>query len=142
MIDVMTMIFVFSDISEYDNIEQWSRSAEFEAYWKLAKPFNDKPWHYWLGFPQLWQGTVEEEVVINTHQLERQKFPDQLYRFTEEQIAHIQSEMSKWQFLFQLDTDDSLDVIWGETGSLYICIPKKSLAERRFEDCWTIMQCT
>jgi uncharacterized protein YwqG len=120
----------------------WSASSELMAYSKLEKLVHPSPCHYWLGHPQRWQGSVQEEVVINSQMIERQKFPDQLYRFTEEQTAHIQSEMKKWQFLFQIDTDGSLDVIWGETGTLYICIPKDSLANRRFEDCWTIMQCT
>ncbi|MBI1279450.1 MAG: DUF1963 domain-containing protein [Anaerolineaceae bacterium] len=120
----------------------WSTPTELAAYFNLEKVVHPAPMHYWLGHPQLWQGSIEEEVVINSQQLERQKFPDQLYRFTDEQIDYIKTETEKWQFLFQLHTDDSLDVIWGETGSLYICIPKESLALLRFEDCWTIMQCT
>jgi uncharacterized protein YwqG len=120
----------------------WSVPTELTAYSKLENIVHPSPCHYWLGHPQRWQGSVEKEVVTYSQKIDTQKLSDQGYGYTAEQIVHIQSEGKKWQFLFQLDTDDSLDVIWGETGSLYICIPKKSLIERRFEDCWTIMQCT
>jgi len=117
--------------------------SEFNAYWKMVALFDHRPRHFWFGHPCRYQDHVEREAAIQNEQITMQEdFESGKFRYIEEQLLHIQSKMMKWQFLFQIDSDDSLGVIWGETGTLYVCIPKASLAERRFEDCWTIMQCT
>jgi uncharacterized protein YwqG len=32
-------------------------------------------------------------------------------------------------------------MMWGDGGRLYFWIPRESLAQRRFEDVWMILQC-
>ena len=49
-------------------------------------------------------------------------------------------ESERWQFLFQIDSDESLNVMWGDAGTFYVCIPKTSLKQRKFEDCWAVLQ--
>jgi uncharacterized protein YwqG len=44
------------------------------------------------------------------------------------------------QLLFQIDTDDSLNVLWGDVGIIYITIPKTSLVAKRFQDVEMEMQ--
>ncbi|MEO1646233.1 MAG: DUF1963 domain-containing protein, partial [Chloroflexota bacterium] len=60
----------------------------------------------------------------------------------ERQLEEISEKAKDWQFLFQIDSDDRLNAMWGDAGILYILIPKTSLADLKFEDSWTIMQCT
>lgn len=137
----------FEDVSQsgqsIDNVKSDAIPAAFNSYWEIVSPFIDHPLHFWFGHPCRYQNLVEREAVIESEQISLQQDSQTgLYHYTDEQLAHIQSQMQQWQFLFQIDTDASLGVTWGETGSLYICIPKASLANRQFQDCWTIMQCT
>lgn len=138
----------FSDAEGIDSEDDSDKDdghwySEHEAYWKMQDAAYPEPCHHWLGHARRIQYYVEWDCVVRSQQIQMQKVAEPNdYRYTDEQRAHIRSEMTKWQFLFQIDSDDSLNVMWGDVGTLYICIPKTSLAERHFEDCWTIMQCS
>jgi hypothetical protein len=118
---------------------QYGFPAELTAYWSMTQNAYPEPSHFLLGYPRPIQYRVEWECVQNAQQIPfRGDMEPGEY---EARHDSIWAEMPKWQFLFQIDTDDSLNVMWGDVGTLYVCIPKASLAARRFEDCWTIMQC-
>ena len=46
-----------------------------------------------------------------------------------------------WQHVLQIETDSVVGPWIGE-GCLYVCMRKSDLAERRFDRCWTMLQCT
>ena len=46
-----------------------------------------------------------------------------------------------WQLVLQIASDGEVGP-WGNEGHLYVCIRKDDLAERRFDRCWTLIQCT
>lgn len=119
-------------------------SHDFEnRYWQIASANYPKPHHHLYGYPWLIQNSLEFECVFHTQHLQREKVTNTYkYRTTDGRLINLKTEMNKWQFLFQIDTDNSLNVMWGDVGTLYVCIPKASLASQIFEDCWTIMQCS
>jgi len=104
-----------------------------ERYWDLAAT-GESPQHYLLGHPLPIQGPIEREVARYSQHIE---FP-----INDKTRAKIEADAQQWQFLFQIDSDDSLEVMWGDAGMLYVCIPKDSLEKCQFQDCWTIMQCS
>jgi uncharacterized protein YwqG len=115
---------------------------ENDRYFQLLEAAYPYPQHHWLGHPYRIQHYVEWDVIMSREGIRPEIIGNHEYRYTHEQIAHVQLEMANWQFLFQISSDDSLGLEWGDTGTLYICIPKTSLTVRQFEDCWTIMQCS
>ena len=46
-----------------------------------------------------------------------------------------------WQLLFQLDTDDNSEMMWGDCGRLYFWIRRQDLLEKDFDKAWMILQC-
>jgi uncharacterized protein YwqG len=46
-----------------------------------------------------------------------------------------------WRLLLQLDNDDALDWVWGDEGRLYFWCREQDMAQRRFDRCWTVLQC-
>lgn len=128
--------------------EQRRWSSGYEVYWKLLELSTREPYHFWLGHPRLIQYYIRWDVgkwsVVTQNQniMSQKNTKSNEYHYSDEQIAHILSAMTKWQFLFQIDTDDSLGLTGIYGGTLYVYIPKTSLATKRFEDCWTIMQCS
>jgi uncharacterized protein YwqG len=48
---------------------------------------------------------------------------------------------SDWRLLFQLDSDDAAEMMWGDVGCLYFWITEKALKARRFDECWMVLQC-
>lgn len=111
---------------------------ELEAYWKLQKSLLPEPEvrHQILGYPICIQHHVEWECVLNSQpEDKRERLQEDLNK-----VENRYRAMQDWQFLFQIDTDDSLKVMWGDVGTLYVCIPKVSLTQGHFEDCWMILQ--
>jgi uncharacterized protein YwqG len=48
---------------------------------------------------------------------------------------------SRWRLLFQLDSDDRADMMWGDSGCLYFWITDEALGARRFNESWMVLQC-
>lgn len=115
---------------------------EKEAYYTLIDRFTDDlpAAHQIFGYPIPIQYYVEWECVLSSLPDDRrQQLRDRL-KADKGTLHH--EKMREWQFLFQIDTDDDLKVMWGDVGMLYVCIPKTSLKQRRFENCWTVLQCS
>jgi uncharacterized protein YwqG len=51
------------------------------------------------------------------------------------------SGVDQWLLLLQLDSDDPIDVMWGDGGMLYFWIRRDDLANRRFDKTWMTLQC-
>lgn len=48
---------------------------------------------------------------------------------------------AEWQLVLQIDSDIEVGMEWGDVGRLYLCARTHDLVARRFDRCWTIMQC-
>ena len=54
----------------------------------------------------------------------------------------LASNRSEWRLLAQFDSETEYsNMMWGDLGRLYFWIKEQDLKERRFENCWMIMQC-
>lgn len=58
-----------------------------------------------------------------------------------DQARALQKGSQAWRLLLQFDSDDDLDVIWGDAGMLYFWVEKDQAKNNRFENCWLILQC-
>ncbi len=87
-----------------------------------------------LGYPGLIQGDISIECELVTRGI-----------YTGDGRVEITDEIRKaaedWTLLFQMDTIDDCDMMFGDSGRLYFCIKKQDLAEKRFDKVWTILQC-
>ncbi|WP_075619103.1 YwqG family protein [Paenisporosarcina indica] len=88
------------------------------------------PKHYLLGEPFNIQNNVLEDVI---------------YYENDEKIewnsAEMDSKRKKMTLLFQMDSDEDLDVMWGDVGMLYFCIYKTDLIKKQFDQVKFILQC-
>ena len=57
-------------------------------------------------------------------------------------VEELRAGASDWRLLFQIDSDeDGPGWMWGDTGMLYFWIRADDLANKRFKNVWTILQC-
>lgn len=56
--------------------------------------------------------------------------------------AELEPGALSWRLLFQLDSEESAGMMWGDLGRLYFWIRDEDLANRRFDQAWMILQCT
>jgi len=56
-------------------------------------------------------------------------------------IKELEPGAKDWRLLFQLDSDEDLDFIWGDCGILYFWIREQDARAGNFDDVWMILQC-
>ncbi|MGG3798683.1 YwqG family protein [Metabacillus fastidiosus] len=88
------------------------------------------PMHYMLGQPFNIQNDIFEEIV---------------YYENKEKLSwnskEIRSKAEELVLLFQMDSDDDLEVMWGDAGILYFCINKEDLQKKQFDQVKFTLQC-
>jgi uncharacterized protein YwqG len=94
--------------------------------------------HRLFGWPQPVQGDDME--------LEAQFASNGLY--CGDAKAHLSPEAERlepgaadWQLLFQLDSDDDTDMMWGDAGMLYFWVRREDAARKDFSTVWLVLQC-
>ena len=55
--------------------------------------------------------------------------------------TEIDAKSKELVLLFQMDSDDELEVMWGDAGMLYFCIEKQDLFHKRFNKVKFTLQC-
>ncbi|MGM9920621.1 MAG: YwqG family protein [Bhargavaea sp.] len=93
-------------------------------------------------FELLEEGAPHHQVLGHPFAVQNPVFPE---------IAHYCDGIEDWDaaekaaedyvLLFQMDSDEDLDAVWGDLGMLYFCIREKDLAKKRFDRTQMIMQC-
>jgi uncharacterized protein YwqG len=48
----------------------------------------------------------------------------------------------RWQLLMQIDSDDNVNMMWGDCGRLYFWLNDDALQRRAFGESWMILQCS
>lgn len=100
-------------------------------------------------------GKVESEGKVSTHpmhymfgvpfNIQNNVFEDIIYYDNEEKIdwdsKEIKQKRNEMVLLFQMDSDDDIDVMWGDAGMLYFCIDKNDLQNERFDKTKFTLQC-
>lgn len=134
-------------VPQYDDKEFYGialESGEEDDYFELVDSLapTQAGIHQILGYPRPIQYYVEWDCVLHSLPDDKQQELRNTLKASADSLTMRYQKMREWQFLFQIDSDDDLNVMWGDVGTLYICISKESLKQKRFEDCWTILQCS
>ena len=86
-------------------------------------------------------------LVQNPMELECEMVSNGVYAGSPEAYAHprmseFQERAADWRLLLQINSDDELDWMWGDSGKVYFLCREDDIANKRFERAWTILQCT
>ncbi|MCK2243452.1 MULTISPECIES: YwqG family protein [unclassified Crossiella] len=111
--------------------QEWARRTARLGGWSAEAPN-----HQINGWPDLIQGPVWLEAYYDSQGLEWARTPEG--RAEHECLARAQC----WRLLLQLDSDDAMDWMWGDVGTLYYNIPDQSARAGEFGRTWLIMQCS
>ena len=87
-----------------------------------------------VGYPNVIQNPMEEECV---------KALDDYDTFSsiDRKLRDINQNPYEWTLLFQLNSIDEAEMMWGDCGNLYFWIKMQDLKAKKFENCWQILQC-
>lgn len=96
----------------------------------------NEPIHQMLGHSSNIQGDMQLECQLILHGI---NYGD---GYSESIAKDLEAGASDWLLLLQLDSDDDLGMMWGDMGMLYFWIQESSLQSKRFDEAWTILQCS
>lgn len=114
-------------------------SKEDDLYFERTESvFQGEPKHQVSGFPSPVQGDQME--------LECQLVTNGLYcgnpsGYEDSRAEALKPGASNWRLLFQFDTDDDLDVMWGDCGTIYYWVEEHAARRGDFQNTWLVLQC-
>jgi uncharacterized protein YwqG len=123
-----------------DTVEDLKLSSEEQnEYVSLSEsPFHDLPKHQIGGYPfTMQQDDMELECQLVTNGL----YLGDNSGYRDPRAAALTPGAKDWALLFQFDTDDELDVMWGDIGIIYFWVERHEAAQGRFGNSWVVLQC-
>lgn len=135
----------FQTIETYPSYEQDAinklnfNDRQFDEYDDLRQSvFKNSPAHQMFGFVSPVQGDLMD--------LECQLASNGIYLgdgkgYSSPEGKKLEAGKNDWILLFQLDTDDDAEMMWGDSGMLYYWIRKQDIRDKNFDNCWMILQC-
>jgi uncharacterized protein YwqG len=94
--------------------------------------------HVFGGWPNLVQNPMELECEMVSNGL----YAGNPVAYDDPRMPEFRERASDWRLLLQINSDDELDWMWGDSGKIYFLCREEDIANRRFERSWTILQCT
>lgn len=83
------------------------------------------------------QHPVEQEVVQAAHDVYSRSGG-----FDHQRWEQVKNEVSRWRLLLQIDSDDSLDLMFGDVGTVYWAAPAQDIAAHDFTASRFNFQCS
>ena len=100
--------------------------------------YGDAPRHQIGGYPHPIQGdAMELECQIVSHGI----YAGEPSAYKDPRVTALKDGAKDWRLLLQFDSDDSLDVMWGDAGTVYFWVREQDARAGRFENVWLVLQC-
>ena len=100
--------------------------------------YKENPHHQIGGYPDPMQADqMEHECQLVSNGL----YCGDSTGYEDPKAKELESGISDWRLLFQMDTDDDFNIMWGDAGLIYFWIRKQDAIEKSFEKTWLILQC-
>ncbi|MHC4202579.1 MAG: YwqG family protein, partial [Planctomycetota bacterium] len=61
--------------------------------------------------------------------------------YNDPRAKELEPGAAEWRLLLQIDSDDDVGMVWGDSGRLYFWIHKDDLKNRKFERTWMVLEC-
>ena len=111
-----------------------------DQYFELTSSvYEGEPAHQLFGFPSPVQGIeMDLECQLVTNGL----YCGDSSGYSDPRRNELEPGKTDWKLLLQLDSDDDVEMMWGDCGMLYFWIKKQDLDASNFESSWMILQCS
>ena len=100
--------------------------------------YGHHPHHQIGGYPDPIQNPEMDEDC----ELARQGVDSDTIDYEDPRLKELTKGAADWSLLFQIDTDDDLDLMWGDCGMLYFWIRREDAKQLKFDAAWLILQCS
>ena len=121
------------------NLDDVDREAYLELYDAVSsEASNGQPNHQLLGHSNNIQGDMQLECQLVFSGLCCDNSTD----YNDPRRKELEAGAGDWRLLLQFDSDDDLNIMWGDCGMIYFWIRSADLRRREFKHAWAILQCS
>jgi uncharacterized protein YwqG len=100
--------------------------------------FRGEPKHQVAGYPSPVQGDrMELECQLVTNGV----YCGNENGYRDPRAKEFEAGAANWRLLLQFDTDDELDIMWGDSGTLYFWVEEQKSRVGDFSNAWVVQQC-
>ena len=89
------------------------------------------------GWPCAIQGEMETECQLVTNGI----FCGLPEGYASKKAMRLRPGAADWRLILQLASDEHVGFEWGDGGTIYVWMREQDVRTRRFDRCWTILQC-
>ncbi|WP_053485656.1 YwqG family protein [Lysinibacillus sp. FJAT-14745] len=93
--------------------------------------------HRIYGYPNTIQGDMYLQCELVTNGL----YCGDSTGYEHPSRKELEPNVKDWQLLLQLDSEDDLGYMWGDSGRLYFWIREQDCKNKAFDKVWAILQC-
>ena len=101
-------------------------------------PFGNRPKHQVSGYPSPIQ---DDEMALQCQLVTHGLYCGDRSGYKDPRAVSLKAGAADWRLLLQMDTDDSLGLMWGDCGTLYFWVEERKARTGDFADAWVVMQC-
>ena len=127
-----------SNLYELSNVFFGSdESDDNDDFYYIASENSGNVIHKLFGYPDLLQNDIFLECQLVSSGL----YCGNASGYNDPRAEGLKEGAADWMLLFQIDTDDNADMMWGDVGRVYFAIKKQDLQNRNFDAVWSVFQC-
>lgn len=121
---------------ESDAVSYKMEDKGYDAYFDLKAEEEDMS-NKLLGHSDIIQNGMELQCELVTNGL----YCGDSSGYNDPRRKVLEANIDNWTLLFQVDSNDECEMMWGDLGRLYYWIKKEDLKNKNFDAVWTILQC-
>lgn len=82
-------------------------------------------------------------MLLECEKVTNEIYCGEIHEIASEELKELKENCVQWQLLFQMDTvtTNDFELMFGDCGRIYYYIKKEDLKNRKFDDCWLMLQC-
>ena len=112
---------------------------DYEEYCEfIDKNYGEEPRHQVGGFPNPIQNDGMEEECLLVSGGVNCGGPE---GYNSKEAKKLKDQNNDWRLLFQFDSDDDIEAMWGDLGMLYFWVRKSEAKNAEFSNSWMVLQC-
>lgn len=62
--------------------------------------------------------------------------------YNSEKAKQLRKLKNDWRMVFQFDSDNDIDAMWGDMGMLYFWVKESDARKHDFSNAWMVLQCS
>ena len=112
-------------------------SEDNDIFYDIAAEDSGRIIHKLFGYPDL----IQNDIFLECQLVSSGLYCGDPGGYNDPRAKELKKGVQDWMLLFQIDSDDNADMMWGDAGRVYFAIKKQDLLSGNYDGVWSVLQC-